>query len=200
MNYAALVTLIQSTTQNYENTFVANVDGFIQRAERMIHTEANLPTSRKNSTGVMTIGSRTLVLPFDYITGKSIEITTAAGVVNLLPKAAEYINEMYPVVATLAPPKVYAQYDELTLLIGPTPDLAYVVNFHYMAIPTSIVSANTTWLGNNFENVLLYGSLLHAYTFMKGSADVMTYYKTAYDTALAELKAAVTQTKMHNYR
>jgi len=166
----------------------------------MIHMEAKLPSMRKNSTGATVVGSRSVTLPTDYITDKAIDITTASGVVNLLPKAAEYISEMYPVSATQAQPKFYARYDETTIILGPTPDQIYTVGFHYNAMPTSIVTASTTWLGNNFEQVLLYGSLLHAYTFLKGSADVMAYYKTAYDTGLTEMKAMIAQTKMQEFR
>jgi len=202
MNYTTLKQSIQDITQNYETTFVASIDQFIKLAERRIHMEANLPSSRKNATGVTTIGSRLVTLPADYITGKSIEITTATGVYNLLPKAAEYLTEMYPVTATQAQPKFYAQYDESTLIVAPTPGLAYVVGFHYMAVPTSITTAvsGTTWLGNNFDQVLLYAALLEAYVFMKGSQDVMTYYAEAYKSGLAELQAVVKTTKMHDFR
>lgn len=200
MSYATLKQAVQDITQNSETTFVANIDLFIQTAERQIHMEAGLPSARKNTTGATVVGSRSVTLPTDYITGKSVEITTATGVVNLLPKAAEYITEMYPLAATQAPPKFYAQYDETTLLIGPTPDLIYTVGFHYFAMPTSIVTASTTWLDTNFPQVLLYATLLHAYIFMKGSTDVMAFYKAAYDIALAELQSVIKQTPMQNYR
>jgi hypothetical protein len=200
VSYAILKQAVQDITQNYETTFVTYIDQFIQLAERQIHMEANLPSFRKNSTGATVIGNRSITLPTDYITGKSIDITTATGVVNLLPKAAEYITEMYPLATTQAQPKFYAQYDATTLIVGPTPDLVYTVGFHYSAMPTSIVSASTTWLDTNFPQVLLYATLLHAYIFMKGSQDVMAFYKAAYDAGLAELKAVISQTDMHNYR
>ena len=200
MNYTELHDLIISTTQNNETTFVAAIDGFIQTAERRIHMEANLPSSRKNTTGVTTIGSRSVTLPTDYIALKSIEITTATGVVNLLQKAAEYITEMYPVVATQAEPKLYAVYDSSTIIVGPTPGLAYPVAFHYFAMPTSIVTATTTWLSTNFGQTLLYATLLEAYIFMKGSADVMGYYKAAADVGMKEIQTATGGTKMNDYR
>lgn len=200
MNYTALSAAIQDFTQNNEATFVANIPLFVRTAERMIYMEANLPATRKNTTGVTVIGNRSVTLPVDYITGKAVEITTATGVVNLLPKAPEFITELYPVVATQAPPKYYAQYDETTIILGPTPDLVYTVGFHYFGVPTSIVTANNTWLGDRFDQVLLYASLLQAYVFMKGSADVMAYYKTAYDTALAEMRAVITTIKTNDFR
>jgi len=200
MNYAALFAQIQDTTQNNDPVFIANIDGFIQTAERRIYMEAALPSTRKNSIGALVIGSRSLTLPTDYITGKSISITTATGIYNLLPKAAEFLEEMYPLATTQAPPKYYAQYDSTTLSVAPTPDLAYAVAFHYFAIPASIVSAGASWLGDNFDQVLLYATLLEAYVFMKGSTDVMAYYKTAYDVGLAELKSTMQATKLNNYR
>jgi len=200
MNYAALSALIESTTQNNDPVFLANIDRFIQMAERRIHMEANLPSSRKNTTGVLTIGSRSLTLPTDYIVGKAVEIVTATGVVNLLPKAAEFLTEMYPVTATQAQPKYYAQYDELTLTVAPTPDLAYVVNFHYFAMPSSIVVTGNTWLGDKFEQVLLYATLLEAYVFMKGSADIMAYYKAGYDAGLKEFQQVTGAIKMNDFR
>lgn len=200
MSYATLSANILDFTQNNDVAFTAAIPTFVQLAERQIHMEANLPSSRKNTTGVLTIGNRTLALPADYIVGKSLEITTAAGVVNLLPKAAEFLNEMYPVVATQAQPKYYAQYDATNLIVAPTPDLAYAVGFHYLAMPTSIVTAGTTWLDTNFPQTLLYCSLLHAYVYMKGSPDIMAYYQTAFAAGLKEIQAVTSAIKMNDYR
>lgn len=205
MNYAALLQQVQDTTQNNETTFVANIPGFVKTAERMIYMEAGLPGTRKNTTGATVVGNRSVTLPTDYIYMKSVEITTASGVVNLLPKAAEFLTEMYPLTTTQAPPKYYAHYDSTTyhaetINVAPTPDLIYVVGFHYFAVPTSIVTASTTWLGDNFDQVLLYATLLQAYIFMKGSADIMAFYKQAYDVGLAELKGTVQNIKMDNFR
>lgn len=200
MSYATLKQAIQDTTQSTETIFVSYIDQFIQTAERRIYQEAKLPSARKNSTGVTAIGNRSITLPTDYITGKAVELTTAAGVVNLLPKAPEFLNEMYPVTATQAQPKYYAQYDSTTLIVAPTPDLAYPVGFHYFAVPASLVTAGTTWLDTNFSQVLFYATLLEAYIFLKGSPDIMSYYKAAYDVGLAELKQVVAETKQESFR
>ena len=203
MNYTSLVTQIQDITQNYETTFVANIPLFVQRAERRIHMEAALPSSRKNTTGVTVIGSRSLTLPTDLISMESLSITTpTAGELNLLPKSAPFLDEMYPNTTTQSVPKYYARYDEATLKLAPTPDAAYPVNFHYFAMPESVVTAvsGTTWLATNYDQVLLYGCLLEAYVFMKGSADVMAYYKTAYDGGMAEIKAITSATKLNGFR
>lgn len=200
MNYSDLFDLIQTTTQNDEATFVATIDRFIQTAERRIYTEAKIPATRKNTTGVTTIGNRSVTLPTDYITGKAVDITTASGVFNLLPKSPEFIMEMYPLASTTAEPKYYAQYSETTLILGPTPDLVYTVGFHYFGVPSSIITADTTWLGDNFDQLLLYAALLEAYVFMKGSPDIMQYYKTGYDYGMAELKQVIADTRQSNYR
>lgn len=205
MNYTALKQQIQDTTQNNDTTFLANIDGFIKTAERRIYLEAAIPGTRKNATGVTVAGNRSVTLPTDYIYLKSVEITTVTGVYNLLPKAAEFLTEMYPLVATQTQPKYYAHYDSTTyhaetINVAPTPDQIYTVNFHYFATPASIVTAATTWLGDNFDQVLLYAALLEAYVFMKGSADVMAYYKTAYDVGLSEIRSATQNIKMDNFR
>jgi hypothetical protein len=200
MNYTALYNLVQDTTQNNDPVFLTNIDRFIQTAERRIYTEAKVPSTRKTTTGATAIGNRSVTLPTDYITGKGIEITTASGVVNLLPKAPEFLMEMYPVTATKAPPKYYAQNDATTIIVAPTPDLVYTVTFHYFATPQSIVTASNTWLGDNFDQLLLYATLLEAYTFMKGDADVMGYYKIGFDAGLAELKQVIGDTRQHNFR
>jgi hypothetical protein len=94
-------------------------------------------------------------------------------------------------------PKYYAIFgprsdneDELTFIVGPTPNAAYTVELHYYYYPESItVAANgQTWLGDNFDTVLLYGSLIEAYTYMKGEADMMGLYNQKYVEALALLK------------
>jgi hypothetical protein len=200
MSYSILVDNLVTLTQNNDPVFLAAVPGFITMAERQIYNQAKLPSTRKNGTGVTVIGSRSLTMPTDYVYGKAISLTTAAGTVNLLPKSAEYLDEMYPLATTQAQPKVYAVYDETTLMLAPTPNLVYTVNIHYFAVPSSIVTASTTWLDTNFPQVLLYCAALHAYTFMKGAADVMAYYQHLYDTSLAEMKETTKNLKLENFR
>lgn len=200
MNYSALVEQIQSICQTTETTFNANIERFIQTAERKIHMEAKLPSSRKNATGVTVSGTRAITLPSDYINVKAIEVTTSGGPVNLLPKAPEYLNEMYPLQTTLAQPKVWAYSDETTINVAPTPDQVYPITFHYFALPASIVTQGTTWLSNNYEHVLLYASVIEAYIFLKGAPDVMAYYDKAYQDALNELKGVASESKMQSYR
>ena len=105
----------------------------------------------------------------------------------LYNKDVEYIREAYPAVASTGTPKYYALLDE-TLLLGPTPDAVYTLSLNYMAYPESITTADNTWLGDNFDSVLLYGSLLEAYTFMKGEPDIIAGYQKRYDEAMVQLK------------
>jgi len=200
MNYASLLAQVQDITQNFETSFVANIPLFVQRAERRIHMEAGLPSSRANSTGVTVAGSRDITVPATLISMESLGITVSGAEVNLLPKSAPFLDEMYPVVATQDVPKYYARYDVGTIKMAPTPAAAYPVTFHYFAMPTSIVTAGSSWLGDNYEQTLLYGVLLEAYVFMKGSSDVMAYYKTGYDAGMAEIKAITSATKLNGFR
>jgi hypothetical protein len=200
MSYVDLTNNILNFTQNNDAAFVAMIPTFIQMAERQIYMEAKLPATRKTTTGATVIGSRSITLPTDYVVGKAIEITSPSGVVNLLPKSVEFITEMYPVIATVAQPKFYAQDGVSALTVGPTPDAIYTVTFHYFAVPSSIVTASTTWLDTNFPHVLLYASLVHAYIFMKGDEDVMKFYKAAFDTGMKEMQDLMAATKQNDFR
>lgn len=201
ISYTQLAADIQSYTQNSDPTFLANVNAFISTAERRIYTEAKVPAVQKSASVSFTQGSRgPYNLPTGHVTTRALSISTANGTVNLLPKAQSFLDEMYPVVATQAPPKYYAQLNDTTFQVAPTPDQGYTANFWYAGLPASIVTASTTWLGNNFEQLLLYACLLEAYVFMKGAADVMAFYKAGYDAGIKELMQVIGETKQHSFR
>lgn len=201
MNYTALSAQIIATTQNNDATFVASVPLFIQTAEVRIHTEAALPSARTTTAvGSTTIGSRALTMPVGSLSILGIELATPTGQMNLVPKAAEYLNEMYPVLTTQAQPKYYAWNSGTGVLIAPTPDQAYVTTFHTMAVPTSITTANNTWLGDNFPHVLLYVALVEAYVFMKGEADVMKYYQDLAMLGITEIKNTTARSMIMPFR
>ena len=195
MNYAELTAAVEDYC---ENTFTAGqLAIFVQNAESRIYNQVQLPAIRKNVTGALTISNKYLSCPTDFLSVFSIAVQdpTTLEYSYLLNKDVNFIREAYPLSTTTGIPKYYALFGpsssdatELTFILGPTPDLAYLVELHYFFYPTSIVSTSTTWLGDNFESVLLYGALLEAYTFMKGEADVMAGYKGRYDEALALLK------------
>lgn len=166
------------------------IDTFIQQAEQRIYNTVQLPALRKSVTGNCTASNKYLAMPSDWLAMFSLAIIRADDTQEyLLNKDVEFIRAMFPDPNDTGEPTHYAIFDNNTMILGPTPDLSYNMEMHYYGYPTSIVTAGTTWLGDNFDSALLYGSLLEAYTFMKGEADVIGTYKARYDEALALLKA-----------
>ena len=203
MNYSTLFQTIQAYAENnFPDTVVATttatttsfltkdqVDTFIRQAEQRIYNSVNLPVMRENVTGTCTNGNRFLTTPTDWLSTFSLARINADGSYDyLLNKDVEFIRESFPIPATTGAPTHYAIFDENTFILGPTPDADYTMELLYYAYPASIVTANTTWLGTNFDSVLLYGSLLEAYAFMKGEKDVNDNYVARYNEALAMLK------------
>jgi hypothetical protein len=201
MNYAALSAAIQDYTQNYEQEFVANIPVFVQQAEQRIYNTVQFPSLRKNVTGSVSLGNKYLSCPDDFLSAYSLAVIDALGNYEyLLNKDVNFIRQAYPSPNDQAIPKYYALFgptvagatisDELSFILGPTPDAAYNVELHYYYYPESITVAadGRTWLGDNFDTVLLYGSLVEAYTFMKGEADMMALYDGKYKEALMQAK------------
>ena len=209
MNYAALSAAIQDYTQNYEQEFVANIPVFIKQAEQRIYNSVQFPSLRKNVTGSVSASNKYLSCPNDFLSVYSLAIITGVtgGNLNtgsyeyLLNKDVNFIRQAYPNPTSTGIPKYYALFgptttnntppvitNELSFILGPTPDAAYTVELHYFYYPTSISVAGTSWLGDNFDPVLLYGALVEAITYMKGEADQITMYTTKYNEALAMAK------------
>jgi len=196
MNYTALSNAIQAYTENTEADFVANVPVFVQQAEQRIYNNVQFPSLRKNVTGVTSTNNKYLSCPGDFLATYSMAIIDATGAYEyLLNKDVNFIRQAYPVPTDTGLPRYYgifgpatANSDELTFIMGPTPDAAYSVELHYYYYPESIVTAETSWLGDNFDSVLLYGSLVEAYTYMKGEADMMQLYNQKFMEALALAK------------
>ena len=200
MNYAELVTAIQDYTENSFNysTDPTPVNTFIQQAEQRIYNTVQFPSLRANKTGVTTANNKYLSCPGDFLAVYSLAVIDATGAYEyLLNKDVNFIRQAYPTPTDTAIPKYYALFgptttsgaspvvtNELSFILGPTPDAAYDVELHYYYYPESIVTANTTWLGDNLDSVLLYGSLVEAYTYMKGEPDIMTGYDMKYKEAL----------------
>ena len=191
MTYTQLVTEIQDYT---ENTFqTADINTFITQAEQRIYNSVQLPALRKNVTGTTTTGNKYLAMPSDWLAKFSLAVINANNeYLYLLNKDVNFIRQSFPDTdaAFYAEPEYYAVFDQNTFILGPTPDASYTMELHYFYYPESIttVSGGTTWLGNNFSSALLYGSLLEAYTYMKGEADVLANYKARYDEAMMLLK------------
>jgi hypothetical protein len=194
MTYAELCVAIADYT---ENTFTdTELAIFTKQAEQRIYNTVQLANLRKNVTGTITASNKYLSAPDDFLSVYSLAIFPTGGdYVYLLDKDVNFIREVYPSTTTTGTPKYYAIFgsnstnlNELTFILGPTPDTTYNAELHYYYYPQSIVTAGTTWLGDNFDSALLYGSLMEAYTFMKGEQDLLTLYDGKYKEALLLLK------------
>ena len=198
MNYTALTAAICDYTQNFESDFVANIPLFVQQAEQRIFNTVQFPSIRKNVTGSVSANNKYLSCPTDFLSAFSMAVIDADGRFEyLLNKDVNFIRQAYPTPTSTGLPRYYALFgptvagatisDELSFIHGPTPDAAYSVELHYYYYPESISVAadGQTWLGDNFDTVLLYGSLVEAYTFMKGEADMLALYDGKYKEALA---------------
>jgi len=194
MNYSELSSAIQTYTENNfpaitlaDSSTVSSttqINRFIQQAEQRIYNTVQFPFLRKNVTGTITSGNKYLSCPDDYLSSYSLAVFSGAGPYTfLLNKDVNFIREGYPKRTDTGPPKYNALFsptvsgstisNELSFILGPTPDATYSAELHYYYYPESITTALTTWLGDNFDTVLLYGSLIEAYTFMKGEADMV---------------------------
>ena len=171
-------------------TSTEQINTFIQQAEQRIVNSVQMPDFRKNATGNCTLGNKYLSVPTDWKATFSLSVIhPVTGIQTyLLNKDVEYIRETFPPPDVLGTPQYYAIFDNNSFILGPTPDANYGMELHYFYYPASIVTAGTSWLGDNFSSVLLYGSLLEAYTFMKGEQDVINNYTQRYNEALALLK------------
>lgn len=216
MTYTELIAAIQSYTENtFPETYLASgstvspttqLNTFIQQAEQRIYNTIQFPSLRKNVMGVTTNNNKYLSCPADFLAVYSLAVIDADDNYEyLLNKDVNFIRQAYPSTnsAYNGLPKYYALFgptttndpspvitNELSFIIGPTPDAAYDVELHYYYYPESITTASSgqTWLGDNFDSVLLYGSLVEAYTFMKGETDIISLYDTKYKEALALAK------------
>ena len=207
MNYSELVQAIQDYTQNEETSFVSNIPTFVQQAEERINRSIMLPELRKNATATMTAGNKYVARPSDFLSVFSFAVIDAAGdTTYLLDKDVSFIREAYPSSGTQAIPKYYAQFDgdydtdEGNFILGPTPDANYDVELHYYYDPPSIVTSGTSWYGTNAESALLYGSLIEAYTYMKGEADLIALYTTRYSEAMGNLTGIDIRSNQDEYR
>jgi len=197
VNYTELVTAVSDYT---ENTFpTADMNTFIRQAEQRIYNSVQFPSIRKNVVGVTSTSNKYLACPSDFLAVYSMAVIDGTGVYEyLLNKDVNFIRQAYPSPTDTAIPKYYALFgptvvsnvitNELSFILGPTPDAVYNVELHYYYYPESIVTASTTWLGDNFDSVLLYGTLVEAITYMKGETDMVALYNGKYSEALALAK------------
>jgi hypothetical protein len=188
--YTTLKSAIQDYTQNTESTFVADLAIIITQAEQRIIKSVELPNFRKNVTGNLSSGNQYLATPSDYLYPYSLAtIDTDGNYTYLLSTDVSFIREAYPAIATTGNPKHYAQFDDNTFIVGPTPSSSLNAELHYFYIPESISASadGTSWLGTNAPEVLLYASLCEAYTFMKGEPDILVNYEKRFQEGLQRL-------------
>ena len=196
MNKTELYAAIEAYTENTEASFIAEIPVFVQQAEQRIYNSMQFPSIRKNVTGSTSASNKYLGCPGDFLAVYSMAVVDGNGSYEyLLNKDVNFIRQAYPIPTETGLPRYYALFgpqtndvNELSFILGPTPDATYVVELHYYYYPPSIVTAGTTWLGDNFDSVLLYGSLVEAYTYMKGEQDMMGLYNAKYQEALALAK------------
>ena len=202
MNYTELSNAIQAYTENTEADFIANIPVFVGQAEQRIYNSVQFPSLRKNVTGVTSASNKYLSAPSDFLAVYSLAVIDGTGTYEyLLNKDVNFIRQAYPSPTDTGLPRYYALFgptttndatpvitDELSMILGPTPDAAYNVELHYYYYPESIVTAQTSWLGDNFDSVLLYGALVEAYTYMKGEQDMLQLYNQKYQEALGLAK------------
>lgn len=189
MNYAELVDTVESYVQNFEASFIANIPTFVQQAEQRIFNSLQLPAQRRNVTGTATANNQYLTLPADWLSAYSVAVVSdTQEYTYLLNKDVNFIREAFPYPGSSGKPKYYAIFDQNTFILGPTPNASYEIEMHYYAYPESIVTAGTSWLGDNFDSALLYGTLVEAYVYLKGDAEIMGFYQNRYTEALGLLK------------
>ena len=202
MNYTQLSDAIVAYTENTSSDFAAQIPVFVKQAEQRIYNTVQFPSLRKNVKGVVSANNKYLSCPTDFlavysmavvydVTGGNLDTGTYE---YLLNKDVNFIRQSYPTPQDTGLPRYYALFGptvngstittELSFILGPTPDANYNVELHYYYYPESIVTAGTSWLGDNLDSVLLYGSLVEAYTYMKGEPDMLTLYNTKYGEAL----------------
>ena len=212
MNYATLFETIKGYVENdFPNTQYTDssgtlvnytskeqIDTFIQQAEQRIYNSVQFPSIRKNVTGTTYASNPYLSSPNDFLAVYSMAVIDGSGNYEyLLNKDVNFLRAAYPNPNTTGIPRYYALFgptttnanppvitNELSFMLAPTPDNSYSVELHYYYYPESIVTASTTWLGDNFDSALLYGSLIEAYTYMKGEADVLAEYQKRYEEAM----------------
>ena len=192
MNYTQLTAAIKAYAENDFPqavgagglTSAEQIARFVQQAEQRIYNSIQFPALRKNVTGNATSGNKYLGAPVDWLATYSLARINADGSYEyLLNKDVNYIRQSFPYPAVSGAPEYYAIFDENTFILGPTPNASYSMELHYFYYPQSITTANTSWLGDNFDSLLLYGSLLEAASFMKSEADVLKNYTDRYNEA-----------------
>ena len=189
--FDSLKQAIQDYTENSETTFVSNLPIFIRAAEERILKNVQLNLFMRNQQGSMTSGNRFLGAPSDFLAPFSLTLTSNSEKEFLEFKDLSYIESFHPNETETGKPRYYAQFDVGNFILAPTPNADYDVEVQYLFRPASLTSGAgtaTSWLSENAELSLLYGSLVEAYIFMKGEPDMMAMYDKRFAESLQGLK------------
>jgi len=195
MTYSELVIAVSDYCENTFPTVDMNI--MIKQAEQRIYNTVQIANLRANVTGTITTGNPYLSAPNDFLSTYSLAVISGSDYLYLLNKDVNFMREAYPstAVAYRGKPKHYSIFGpqsnavtELSFLLGPTPDTTYSVELHYYYYPESIVTASTTWLGDNFDSALLNGTMVEAIRYMKGEADMVKFYQDMYVQSITLLK------------
>ena len=204
MNYAELRQSIIDFTESTDPTFEANIDTFITNAEQRIYNSVLIPVLRRNVTGNTSASNRYLTCPTDFLAPYEMAVVGAGGDGSyeyLLQKDVSYVRQAYPNPTDTGVPKYYAQFDQDTFILAPTPAGVYTIELHYYYYPESIVTAGTSWLGDYYPMCLLYGSLVEANVFLKGESDLQQNYQQLFSDNMNLLKNyADGRTRNDNFR
>lgn len=202
MNYAELTAALQEYLQTTETSFVSNIPTFIRQTEERINRAVIIPDLRKSDTLTTSTSNAQLAKPADYLSTFSVSVVDGSGDESfLILKDFSFLREAYPNATTEGLPQYYAHFDDGFWTLAPTPDSTYSVSLQYYYDPESIVTAGTSWLGDNAESVLLYGCLVEAYTYQKGDSDLLQLYQGRYDSALQDMiKLGLVRSKRDDYR
>ena len=188
--YTTLKTAIQDYVQSTETTFVNQLPRFILNAEERILKECQLDVFRKSVQGSVSSSNKFLAKPTDFLAQNSLSVVNSSSNEFLLYKQVTMLQDYTPNPATTGVPKYYADWDDTSFILAPTPDSNYTMELHYFYRPTSITTSGdgTSWLGTNAELALLYGALVEAYTFLKGEQDILTLYDSRFQESIQWLK------------
>lgn len=189
MTYAELVAQIQDMLENEEADFVAAIPLFVQRAEDNIYKSVQLPVTKEVDGAVLAPGINLFTFPTDFLAPYQLGMVPSGGTFVLLEnKDYEIIREIYPNEFTAGVPRYYTVFDDTRIIFAPATDVSYTYSLVYFSRPVSLVTASSNWLSTNAPNTILYGSLIEAYRFMKGDADLMGFYEKGYQMAMDNLR------------
>lgn len=188
MNYTELYDALVAETENTDTTFLANIPVMVNNAEKRIYQAVKIPALRKNATTALTPSAPYVALPSDYLAPWEFAVLTSGSYNYLLLKDVSFLREMFPNPSSTGTPRFYAQFDADTFIVAPTPPSPLTAELHYFYYPESIVTAGTSWVSANFENVLLYAALVEAAVFMKSEEDIMKAYAEQFAVNLKLLK------------